>query len=211
MAEKRIGTLSLSCGADAVRRLPFSSRSTRSVLRPRKVRVSMGSRRGVDGRVRHLRGVEQQAVPVDGVVLGVAHGGEQHPAGLRLAVDLLDGAAGPVGVRLEGVVGLDDLERARRAEGHAPVAADALALVRDHALAVRVVAVHLVCALPLAHAAGDAAVRVADDFVLGIEELDGHYASPPLLEMRTGSPPRGDQSASRFGSSARMAHSSLAM
>ena len=49
MAEKRIGTLSLSCGADAVRRLPFSSRSTRSVLRPRKVRVSMGSRRGSMG------------------------------------------------------------------------------------------------------------------------------------------------------------------
>ena len=57
-----------------------------------------GLPQGVDGGVRHLGGVYQELIPVDGVSLGVAHGREQHAAAFRLAVHLLDGLAGPVAV-----------------------------------------------------------------------------------------------------------------
>ena len=130
----------------------------------------------VDGRVGDLRGVDEQLVPVDGVGLRVAHGGEQHAACARLAVDLGDGLLRPVGVLLEGVVGAHDLERARGAERHAAVTGDAFALVAHHAAEIDVVMVHLVGALALAGAAADAALRVADHFILRVQKVDGHYA-----------------------------------
>ena len=99
---------------------------------------------------------------------GVAHGGEQHPAGLRLAVDLLDGAAGPVGVRLEGVVGLDDLQSARGTDGNAAVAVHSAAFVGDHHFQLIFVSMYFVGALSFTGTAGNAARGVADDLVLRI-------------------------------------------
>ncbi len=165
----------------------------------------------VDGRVRHLRGVEQHPVPVDRVFFRVAHGGEQHAARLRLAVDLGDGGAVPLAVELERIGILYDLQRAGGAKRDAAVAVHAFGFVASHLAGFRVEGMHLVGALPLAHAAGDAALRVADHVVLRNDVIDRHYARTPLFSpTMTGSPPRGDQSRSRLGWMVRMAHSSLA-
>ena len=130
----------------------------------------------VDGRVGDLRGIDEQLVPVDRIRLRIAHGGEQHAAGAGLTVDLGDGLAGPVGVLLEGVIGLDDLQRARGAQRHAAVAVHALALVAHHHAEVGIVMMHAVGALALAGAAGDAALRIADDLIGRVQKVDGHYA-----------------------------------
>ena len=166
----------------------------------------------VDRGIGDLRCVDEHFIPVDRVGLRVAHRGEQHAARARLTVDLGDGLARPVGVRLEGVVGLDDFERARRAERHAPVAGDAFGLVRHHFLKFRVVEVHFIGALPLARAAGDAAVVVAHDLVLRIQKIDRHYGFPlSFSRTMTGSPPRGVQMRSSAGAMTRTAHSSDAI
>ncbi|CDD27595.1 unknown [Firmicutes bacterium CAG:94] len=133
-----------------------------------------GLPQGVDGGVRHLGGVYQELIPVDGVSLGVAHGGEQHAAAFRLAVHLLDGLAGPVAVLPEGVVRLDDFQRPGGAQGHAPVAVDALALVGHHLFQSGVVPVHPVGALALAHPAVGAPVQVAHHLIGGINHVQRH-------------------------------------
>ena len=166
----------------------------------------------VDGGVGDLGGVDEDLIPVNGVRLRIAHGGEQHAARASLAVDLGDGLARPVGVFLKGMVGLDNLQRARRTKGDAAMAGDALGLVDHHLLEFRVVEMHLVGALPLARAAGDAAVVIAHDLILRIQKVDSHYCFPPSCRLTiTGSPPRGAQMWSSVGSMARMAHSSDAM
>ena len=59
--------------------------------------------------------------------------------------------------------------------------------------------------------AGDTLVVIAHEFIFGIEKIHRHYRAPPSLSRTmTGSPPRGDQILSSSGSSARIAHSSLA-
>ena len=122
----------------------------------------------VDGWVGDLRSVDEHFIPVDRIRLRVAHRGEQHAARAGLAVDLRNGLAGPVRVFLEGVIGLYDLERARRAERNTAMAGDALGFIHLHFLELRVVKMHFVGALPLTSAAADAAVVVADDLILRI-------------------------------------------
>ena len=129
---------------------------------------------GIDRGVCHLRGVNQHFVPVNGVLLGIAHRGQQHAAALGLPVHLVDVLPGPVVVLLKGVVCLDDLQGAGGTQGDAPVAVDALALVCHHFFQIRVIAVHFVGALALAHLAGDAPVRVADHFIFGINPSQWH-------------------------------------
>ena len=122
----------------------------------------------VDGRVGDLRCVDQHLIPVNRIVLRVAHGGQQRAAGACLTVDLHNGLALPVCVLAEGVIGLDDLQCAGRAEGDTAVAVDTFALIRLHAFEIDVVVMYFVCALSLTGAAGDAAVAVADYFILRI-------------------------------------------
>ena len=143
--------------------------------------------------VRNLGGVDEDFVPVDWIFLGITHRGEQHPAGTCLPVDFLNGLSGPVGVFLKSVVGFDDFKRSRRAEGHTAVAVDAFAFVRRHTPGVGVVMVYFVGALPFTDPAGDAAVVIANHFIVRIEKIDCHYFSPPFKRTITGSPPRGAQ------------------
>ncbi len=79
----------------------------------------------VDGRIRDLRGVQQHFVPVNRVGLRVPHGGQKHPPGLRLAVNLPDGLVAPLRVDAVGVVVLDDFQRVRGAQRNAAVAVHA--------------------------------------------------------------------------------------
>ncbi len=137
MAENMMGVDSSSWGGRLGTMSPSRPGWMCSGLAPQKGLGLHGLPQGVDGGVGHLGGVDEHLVPVNGVLLGVAHGGEQHAAAFRLAVHLLDGLAGPVAVLPEGVVGLDDLQRPGGAQGHAPVAVDAPALVRKHFLADR--------------------------------------------------------------------------
>ena len=69
--------------------LPFSSRSDASGFSPRNTRVSIGSRSGsMEGFVTWealMRILSQYT----GSGFGIAHGGKQHAAALRLTVDLL--------------------------------------------------------------------------------------------------------------------------
>ena len=120
----------------------------------------------VDGRVGHLRCIQEQFVPKYRVGFGVAHGGEEDAARIRLAVDLVDGLHAPVGIFAVGVVRLDDLERVRGAQAHAAVAVDALAVVRAHLARCGVIFMDAVGALSFADAAGDAFIGIADHFVV---------------------------------------------
>ena len=122
----------------------------------------------VDGRVRDLRRVDEDFIPVDRQGLRVAHGRQQHAAAARLTVDLHDGLAGPVGIFLKGVVGLDDLQSARGTDGNAAVAVHTAAFVGDHHFQLIVVSMYFVGALSFTGTAGNAARGVADDLVLRI-------------------------------------------
>ena len=52
----------------------------------------------INGRIGHLRGIDQNFVPVNWKGLGIAHGREQDAAAGGLLVDLTDRVMGPVGV-----------------------------------------------------------------------------------------------------------------
>ena len=154
--------------------------------------------------------IDEQLIPVHGQGRGIAHGGEQHAAGLRLAVDFCHGLARPVHVVLEGVVSLDDFEGAGGAQGDSALAVDAGALVGNHQAQLLVILVNLVGALTLAHTAVDAAVLVADNLIGRVEKINSHQALPPSRVKITGWPPRGAQTCFTSGAMRRMAHSSLA-
>ena len=130
----------------------------------------------VNGRVRDLRGVNQQLIPVHRQRRGIAHRGQDFRHRLRGVVDVI----------LERVVGLDDFQRAGRAERHAALAVDARAFVGNHQPQFRVVLMHLVGALAFADAAGDAAVLVAHHLIRGIEKIHSHQARPPSVVKMTG-------------------------
>ena len=140
----------------------------------------------VNGRVRDLRSVNQQLIPVHRQRRGIAHRGQEHAARLRLTVDFRHRLRGVVHIILECVIGLDDFQRAGRAERHAALAVDARAFVGNHQPQFRVVLMHLVGALAFADAAGDAAVLVAHHFIRGIEKIHSHQARPPSVVKMTG-------------------------
>ena len=127
-----MGVESSSWGGSWGRMSPFSSRWTAAGFFPRKVLVSMGSRRGSMGGLVTWEAFKRSLSQYTGYALGVAHAGEEHPAAGCLAVHLLDGLARPVGVLPEGVAGLHDLQGLGGAQGHAPVAGHALSFVRKH-------------------------------------------------------------------------------
>ena len=127
-----------------------------------------------------------------------------------MLVDLLDGLAAPVGIFLEGVIVLDDLQRMSGTQGHTPVAVDAFCLVGQHFVQLRIVAVHLIGALPLTDTAADAPILIADYFIVRVKKIDSHYALPPSSVTSTHSPPLGDHTLSSSGWMTRIADSSLA-
>ena len=114
----------------------------------------------VDGRVRDLGGVEQQAVPVDRQFLGAAHRGQQHAAGGGLLPDLLHGIGGPVGALPQGAAVFLDLQSVGGTVRHAPLAVHTLALIRQHPVMGLVKAVNAVGTLLHTDLAVDAALRV---------------------------------------------------
>ena len=147
----------------------------------------------VDGRVRHLGGIDEDTVPVAGQRFRVAHAGKQHAARGRLAVYVLDIVLRPVCVLLERVVGAHDLQRPGGTQAHAPVAVDAFRVVRRHHLFIGVIAVHLVGALALTCTACDAALVVAHHLVLRIDKIRVHFPIlpfPTLSRRRSGAQQR---------------------
>ena len=130
---------------------------------------------GIDGGVGHLRGVDEDLIPVDRIVFRIAHGGEQHAAGKSLLVDLPDGVAFPVGVLPQTAVGFDDLQRPGGTEENAPLAVDALALVAEHQFPLRVIGMNLVGALPGADLTADTAGIIPHHLKLRIEIVDSRH------------------------------------
>ena len=128
----------------------------------------------VDGRVGHLGGVDEYPVPVDRQGLGVAHGAEEHTAGVGLLVYLADGVTAPVGVVPEAVIVFHDLQGAGGTEHHAALAVDTFALVAEHDLAFGTVGVDAVGALALAGAAAGAAGIVPQDLKFRGDVVGGH-------------------------------------
>ncbi len=129
----------------------------------------------IDGRIGHLGGVDQHFIPVNRIFLRVAHGGKQHAAGFRLGVDFTDIALLPVAVQAEGIRIFHDLQRMGRAERNAAMTVDAFGFVAFHRAGLRVKGMHLVCALAFAHAAGDAALRIAEHVIFRDFIVDCHY------------------------------------
>ncbi|OPZ81778.1 MAG: hypothetical protein BWY76_02921 [bacterium ADurb.Bin429] len=115
----------------------------------------------VNGGIRHLAGVEEQTVKEHREILVRAHAGEQHAAGLRLAVDILAMAQCPVGIRpVIGRVGQHGNARLR-AKHLAAVTAHALVLIGHHAVLPAQRAPAALLNTALAAAAGIVIVRPA--------------------------------------------------
>ena len=81
------------------------------------------------------------------------------------------------------------------------MAVDALGVVAQQDAPFGIEGMHLVGALAFAHAAGDAALAVADDLIFGIQKIYRHIARLPssLSVTITGSPPRGAKTRFRRG------------
>ena len=88
----------------------------------------------IDGGIRHLRGVDEKAIPVDRHALRTAHGGQQDAAALRLLVDLFDGLVRPVVIVAVGTVGACNLECLDGADRDAAMAVHTFLVVGDHDL-----------------------------------------------------------------------------
>ena len=133
MAENITGTVKLQLRRSVRRsRLPCASRSICSGFLPRNTRVSIGSRKRVDGGVGDLRGVDAAAYPNRP---GRASGCPWRKAARRpllgLPVNLANGARRS-SWRFPAKVwsAFHNLQRPGGAERHAAVAVDALGLVR---------------------------------------------------------------------------------
>ena len=165
----------------------------------------------IDRRVRNLRSIDQDAVPVNRERLRVTHGGEQHAAASRLFINLTNRIVLPVCVLAELTVAFHNLKGARRTQGDAALAVDTFAFVTDHAAGVGVKRMNFIGALSFANAAGDTAVRIPHNFKFRIDKIDSHQNAPSFTVTITGSPPAGAQIFSTSGSMTRIAASSLAM
>ena len=122
----------------------------------------------VNGRVGNLGCIDQDLIPVNRIVLRIAHGGQQGAAGFCLTVNLLNDLTGPVGIFTELVIGLGNLEGAGRTQGYTAMAADTLAFIRNHLFQVVIVMMYFFCTLSLAYPACNAAIRIAQHLKLGI-------------------------------------------
>ncbi len=80
----------------------------------------------IDGRVCHLGGVDENLVPVDGILLRRSHRGEQNSSCRSLPVYIRYRASVPVGIASEGALRLHDPDGPRRTEGCASETAYAL-------------------------------------------------------------------------------------
>ena len=170
-----------------------------------------GLPQGIDGRIGDLRSVDQELIPVYGELLRIAHGAEQHTAGICLFVNLLNGLVAPVGICPERTGVFDNFQRPGGTQGHTALTVDAFALIAAHELSLRVKGMHLVGALPLTNPAGNAAVFISDHIKFRVNKLHTHQNAPSFTLTITGSPPAGAQICSASGSIPRMAASSLAM
>ena len=130
--------------------------------------------KGVHRGIGHLRGVDEDPVPIYGITLGIAHGRQQHAAASGLLVDFFNRILVPVGVVPEGAVTFADLQGMGGTEAHAALAIHALALVGGHAAPVLVKAVYTVGTLLFTQTAVYAPYRVADNLKLRINIVDTH-------------------------------------
>ena len=143
----------------------------------------------VNRRVGHLRSVNQNLVPVNRQWTGVTHGRKQYAAALSLLINFADGVVLPVGVFPQHTVAFDDFQGTGGAQGHTPLAIDTFTFIAEHHIAVRVIAVYFIGALPLTNTALDAAVFVSNHFKFGIKQF--HQKHPSFTLTMTGSPPAG--------------------
>lgn len=109
------------------------------------------------GRVRDLRGIDEQPVPVNRQRAGIPHRGQQHTASGRLLPYLLNGILAPVSVFPERTVIFPNFQRVSGAERHAPLAVHAPVLLRQQDAPLFIEAVNAVWTLlnaqPAAYAA----------------------------------------------------------
>lgn len=172
------------------------------------------------GGIGHLRGVDEQPVPIDGIILGGTHGRKQYPARVRLAVNFVHRLGVPIFVSAIDVPALGDFQGVRGTEADASVAVYAEGAVLRHPPRFRVEGVHAVGALPLADPTGYAPPFVADHLIFRINICTHCHSvySPPPSDCRAlfqtiddGRAAAGAKILSSSGCMARMAHSSLAM
>ena len=128
----------------------------------------------VNGRVRYLRRVDQNSVPINRITLRVSHGGQEDTSAPGLFIDLFDRVLVPVGIFPEGAFVLCDLQRVRGAKAYTSLAIHAFALIAGHALFPTIKGVNTVCALLFTDAAGCASVIIANDLKLRINIVDTH-------------------------------------
>ena len=133
----------------------------------------------IDGRIGHLRGIDEHFIPKNRIFFRISHRREQNAAGICLPVHLVDRLVAPVCIDFIGIVRTHDLQRMRRAEADAAVTIHAFFAVRLHFARIGVVRMHEICALPLADAADNAAVGIPHDFVVGLY-IHIHQPRPPL-------------------------------
>ena len=110
-------------------------------------------------------------LPVDVVALRVAHGGEEHPSGLRLGGDVVHGAFGPHGASGIHLGPAGDGKGPGGAQKRAALAVHALHGIGAQGASFLVAVVHLVGALAHAQVAVDAFFPVAQYFVAGVAEV----------------------------------------
>ena len=122
----------------------------------------------------HLGCVDQYLVPIHRQRCGISHGRKENSSALCLKIHLFHELRAPVCVFAEGVCAFLDLQRAARAKRNASLAIDALRAVAYHYPALGIKGMNLVRALPLADAAGDAPVLIADDLKFRIYVIYTH-------------------------------------
>ena len=128
----------------------------------------------VDGWIGYLAGIDEHFIPVYRIFVWVSHGGQQNAAAVSLTINLLDGTLFPVVIFFELVVGFDNFKGACQAHTHTALAVHTAGFVCLHDIQLRVVAVHIVGALPFTDTAFDAAVWISDNFILRINIIDSH-------------------------------------
>ena len=126
MAENITGMESSSWGSNLQMIFPLSSFSIFSGFLPRNTFVSIGSRRGVDGRVGYLRGVDQDLIPVNRHGLWISHGGQKDASAVGLLVNFFDRVLLPVGVFPQTAIAFDNLQRSCGAQRNTALAVDTL-------------------------------------------------------------------------------------
>ena len=166
----------------------------------------------VDGRVCYLRSVDKYLIPVNGIILRVAHGGKENSSRSCLTVVFYHQLLGVVCALSESVFVGYYLNSACGTDTYASLAVNALIVVGKHLVKIGVIEMHLIGALTLTGTALYTFIRITDHFKFSRKEIYRHFLLPSSLSSTiTGSPPLGDHTFSTSGQIALIAHSSLAI